>query len=50
MLDALNVGDDGVERTGQALVHGRRVITRDQVWLVAIAMEEGREFVIGDAG
>ena len=50
VLDALNLGDRGVERGGHELVHLHRVVALDEIGRVTVAAKERFQFVAGNAG
>lgn len=50
VLDALDVSDHGVERGGHELVHLCRIVALDEIGRIAIAAEQGFQFVARDAG
>ncbi len=50
LLDGGDLGDHRVERLRHQLVHLRRVVARDPVHLVPVALEQRGELRFGDAG
>ncbi len=49
LLDGGDLGDHRVERLRHQLVHLRRVVARDPVHLVPVALEQRGELLLGDA-
>jgi hypothetical protein len=49
VLDALDLGDHGIERGGHQLVHRHGIIALDDIGLVTIALEQRLKLIAGDA-